>query len=80
MLEASISKRSLLLFLCVFCLLVSELLSGFGCPSLWCALVVVSWVVLVALGSLLCVCISSMVSSSLFSGEYSLLVVIRLLR
>ena len=62
----------------MFCLLVSELLSGFGCPSLWCALVVVSWVVLVALGSWLCV--PSMVSSSLFSGEYSLLVVIRLLR
>jgi len=63
----------------VFCLLVSELLSGFGCPSsLWCVLVVVSWVVLVALGSWLCE--PSMVSSSLFSGEYSLLVVIRLLR
>ena len=62
--------------LCV--LLVSELLSGFGCPSLWCALVVVSWVVLVALGSWLCA--SSMVSSSLFSGEYSLLVVTRMLR
>ena len=62
----------------MFCLLVSELLSGFGCPSLGCALVVVSWVVLVALASWLRV--PSMVSSSLFSGEYSLLVVIRLLR
>ena len=62
----------------MFCLLVSELLSGFGCPSLGCVLVVVSWVVFVALASWLCV--PSMISSSLFSGEYSLLVVIRLLR
>ena len=42
-------------FFCVFCLLVSELLSGLVCPSFWCALVVVSSVVLVALGSWLCV-------------------------
>ena len=40
--------------------------------------VVLSSIVLVALGYWMCV--PSMVSSSLFSGEYSLLVVIRLLR
>ena len=65
-------------FLCVFCLLMSELLSGFGCPLLWCALLVVSLLVLVSLGSWLCV--SSIVSSSLFAGKYSLLGVIGLLR
>ena len=62
----------------MFCLKVSDLLTGFGCLSLWRALVVVSWVVFVVLGSWLCV--PSMISSSLFCGEYSLLVVIRLLR
>ena len=74
----SIKNWFLLFFLCVLCLLVSKLLSGSGCPSLWCALVVVSSIVLVALASWLWV--SSMASASLFSGEYSLLVVIRLLR
>ena len=76
MLEALYFKSVSSVSLCV--LLVSELLSGFGCPSLWCVLVVVFSVVLFALGSWLCG--SSMVSSSLFSGEYSLLVVTRLLR
>ena len=66
------------LCVCVFSLLVSEFLSGPGCPSLWCALVVVSLFVLVALDFWLCVFF--IVALSLFSGEYFLLVLIRLLR
>ena len=79
MLEVLYFKSALPAFLCVFCLLVSELLSVFFCPSsLRCVLVVVSWDMLVALGSWLSV--PFMVSSSLFSVECSQLVVIRLLR